>query len=130
MKITKHLLLVIISMFIFLPNTYALDEVSISHEQQNILDDKNNLIGVEIVMKIEAPDAVAIQHEIEFDNEKLNLKEVTPNGSFTLTQGEYKKNDKKTKIAMVVDGEYGYSSAPYLKINLYHIQMLKLDLVK
>lgn len=116
MKITKHLLLVIISMFIFLPNTYALDEVSISHEQQNILDDKNNLIGVEIVMNIEAPDAVAIQHEIEFDNEKLNLKEVTPNGSFTLTQGEYKKNDKKTKIAMVVDGEYGYSSAPYLKL--------------
>ena len=115
MKKLNYLLLILLSMIILLPNVYADDGITISHEQQNVLDENGKLIGVEITMNITAPDVVAIQHEVEFDSEKLELKELTPNGSFTLTQGEYKKSGKKTKVSLVVDGEYGYNKAPYLK---------------
>ena len=116
MKRINYIILMVISMLIILPNVYANDGVSLSYDQQNVLDDKGNLIGVELTMNVTAPDAIAIQHDIEYDNEKLELKEVTPNGSFTLTQGEIKKNGKKNKVTMVVDGDYAYSYAPYLKL--------------
>ena len=116
MKRINYIILIVISMLIILPNVYANDGVSLSYDQQNVLDDKGNLIGVELTMNVTAPDAIAIQHDIEYDNEKLELKEVTPNGSFILTQGEIKKNGKKNKVTMVVDGDYAYSYAPYLKL--------------
>jgi hypothetical protein len=117
MRRIKYFIALILSIMIVLPNVYAEEKkVTFTHEQQNVINDNGELIGVELTMSFQGSDVVAIQHDIEFDSEKLNLKEVTANGSFTLTQGELKKKGKKTSTTMVIDGEYAYSNAPYLKM--------------
>ena len=99
MRRIKYFIALILSIMIVLPNVYAEEKkVTFTHEQQNVINDNGELIGVELTMSFQGSDVVAIQHDIEFDSEKLNLKEVTANGSFTLTQGELKKKGKKMCI--------------------------------
>ena len=113
----KLYLLLVLALIMFIPTVYAeTPAITYTHEQQNILNEKNELIGVEITMTFTGPEVVAIQHDMEFDSEKLNLKEITTNGSFNLTYGEIKKHGNKSSTTIVVDGEYAYTSAPYLKL--------------
>ena len=113
----KLYLLLVTAFMLFIPNVYAeTPAITYSHEQQNVLNENGELIGVELTMNFTGPEVIAIQHDMEFDSEKLELKEITANGSFNLTYGDIKKQGKKSSTTIVVDGEYAYSSAPYLKL--------------
>ena len=116
MKRISYLIILIISMILLIPNVYADNEVTYTYEQQNIVNDQGDLIGVELTFIMNGTDVVAIQHDMEFDSDKLDLKEITANGSFNLTYGEIKKSGKKSKTTIVVDGNYAYTSAPYMKL--------------
>ena len=116
MKRIKYFIILVLSTIILIPNVFADEAVTFNHEQQNIINENGELIGVELTFNIVGTDVVAIQHDIEYDSEKLDLKEITPNGSFTLTKGDIKKHGKKSSLSIVVDGDYAYSSAPYMKM--------------
>ena len=112
----KYFIVLIISLILLIPNVYADNEVTFTYEQQNIVSEDNDLVGVELTLILNGNDVVAIQHDMEFDSEKLELKEITANGSFNLTYGEVKKHGKKSSTTIVVDGDYAYTTAPYIKI--------------
>ena len=112
-----YFLLVLLTLLL-IPNVYAEDEQAVTFypEQQNILDDGGNLIGVELTFNLKGGDIVAIQHDLEYDCDKIKLKEITANGSFTETHQDINEKGKTGKTSIVVDGDYAYSEAPYLKL--------------
>ena len=113
----KLFIFILLSLVLVIPNVYADDQVvTFTPEQQNILDDNGNLIGVELIFNLKGGDVVALQHDIQYEADKLKLKEVTANGSFTETHQEIKEKGKKGNTIVVVDGNYAYTEAPYLKL--------------
>ena len=113
----KLYVILILTLMLFIPTVFAEDQVvTFTPEQQNILDDNGNLIGVELTYTLKGGDTVAIQHDIEYEADKMKLKEITANGSFTETHSDIYEKGKKGKTSIVVDGEYAYSEAPYLKL--------------
>ncbi len=112
-----YVILILLTMIV-IPNVFAEEQqvVTFNVEQQNILNDNNTLIGVELTFNLVGGDVVALQHDIEYDNDKMTLKEITPNGSFNETHKVVKETKAKSYVNIVVDGEYAYSEAPYLKL--------------
>jgi len=114
----KIYILIIGITLLLLPNVYADDNqiVTFNIDQQNIIDVDGNLVGVELTFNLNGGDIVAMQHNIEYESDKIKLKTISANGSFTETHSDIQEKNNKGNTIIVIDGEYAYSEAPYLKL--------------